>query len=218
MNKTFFRLLAISIATFLVSASAQADETATKLPSSDKIRRDYQESSERWTVLPMAVQLAFAAAEDRHHFEKLPQNSKITLELSRYLLTEVASNSQQTDKLHRYAVSLVIGKTLTSDEVLNWYVNRVYLGQACYGVVSAASAYFGKTVDTLQLEEIAYLAALPKGPSVYHPLRSHSRALERRNFVLSEMRKAGFISESEAKTAQQSDLAVQVPLDHCRRK
>ena len=76
-------------------------------------------------------------------------------------------------------------------------------------------AYFGKSVDELSLEESAYLAALPKGPNLFHPVRSYDRAVERRNFVLSQMLKAGFISDDEAAAASQTDITVRGPLGRC---
>lgn len=76
-------------------------------------------------------------------------------------------------------------------------------------------AYFGRPVVDLKLEEIAYLAALPKAPVHFHPVRSYDRAVERRNFVLSEMLEAGFISDDEAESAIQTALIVSVPLERC---
>ncbi|KIN70980.1 Transglycosylase domain protein [Sulfitobacter noctilucae] len=79
-------------------------------------------------------------------------------------------------------------------------------------------AYFGKSIDDLKLEEIAYLAALPKAPMVYHPVRSYERAVDRRDFVLSEMLEAGFISSDEAESAIQTALVVREPLEQCKQE
>jgi penicillin-binding protein 1A len=76
-------------------------------------------------------------------------------------------------------------------------------------------AYFGKTVEDLTTEEAAYLAALPKAPAHFHPIRSYDRALERRNFVLAEMQRAGFLSKTEAAQARQTDLFTKNPLGRC---
>jgi len=75
--------------------------------------------------------------------------------------------------------------------------------------------YFGKSAADLNLEEIAYLAALPKAPSLFHPVRSRDRAIERRDFILMEMRNAGFISGDETDRAMQTALNVHDPLVRC---
>ncbi len=111
--------------------------------------------------------------------------------------------------------SIAIGEALSHYEVLDWYGNQVFLGQSCFGFAGAAIAYFGKPIEDLRLEETAYLAALPKAPMLFHPVRSSDRAVERRNFVLSEMSKAGFVSEREAESARQTPLVVNRPLVSC---
>ncbi|MEM7242371.1 MAG: transglycosylase domain-containing protein [Pseudomonadota bacterium] len=113
------------------------------------------------------------------------------------------------------ALSFVIGEALSHDEVLNWYVNQIFLGQSCFGAPGAAIAYFGRPIVDLKFEEIAYLAALPKAPVLFHPVRSYELAIERRNFVLSEMLESGFISNDEAETAIQTALIVRLPLERC---
>ncbi|MBR9848155.1 MAG: hypothetical protein GYB27_02020 [Rhodobacteraceae bacterium] len=99
---------------------------------------------------------------------------------------------------------------------MNWYVKQIFLGQNCFGILGAALAYFGKLIDDLRLEEIAYLAALPKSPIHFHPVRSYERAVERRNFVLAEMLKAGFISHYEAESGVQTAFIVSHPLERCK--
>ncbi|AUQ62975.1 transglycosylase domain-containing protein [Phaeobacter inhibens] len=199
-----------SIFMIIVAASAaRGDNTAPELPSPDHIRDHYQESATNWPTIPRTALMAFVAAEDRRFFEKPPQISTITQQIGRWY------PQPGKGKLQRVALSFVIGEALTHDEVLNWYVNQIFLGQTCFGLPSAAMAYFGKPVEDLRLEEIAYLAALPKAPMLFHPVRSYDRAVERRNFVLSEMLKGGFISEHEAESAINTALVVIQPLEPC---
>ena len=88
------------------------------------------------------------------------------------------------------------------------YLNEIFLGQGSYGVAAASLNYFGKSLADLDLAQIAYLAALPKGPSNYHPVRNRERAIERRNWVLERMQENGYISENEMKEAQAKDIEV----------
>ncbi|WP_025050864.1 transglycosylase domain-containing protein [Sulfitobacter noctilucae] len=186
--------------------------TEPQLPSTDQIRQRYQELARSWPTIPSVALLAFVAAEDRFFFERPPQNSTVTRQIGRWYLYPRAG------KLQRVALSFVIGEALSHDEVINWYVNQVFLGQTCFGIPGASMAYFGKSIDDLKLEEIAYLAALPKAPMVYHPVRSYERAVDRRDFVLSEMLEAGFISSDEAESAIQTALVVREPLEQCKQE
>ena len=94
-------------------------------------------------------------------------------------------------------------------------MNRVFLGQGCSGVAGAAEAYFGKPVAALAVQEVAYLAILPKAPVVFHPERAGDKALERRNWLLGEMAEAGLIPADVAETAVDLPLGVQEPLGTC---
>lgn len=205
-------LLHILPAVILITVAAPAakgDDTEPELPSRDQIREFYQESTVDWPTIPRIALLAIVAAEDRLFFERPPQFSTITRQIgSWYVLPG-------TGKLQRVARSIVIGEALSHDEILNWYVNRIFLGQTCFGLPNASLAYFGKPVEELRLEEIAYLAALPKAPMLFHPVRSYDRAVERRDFVISEMLKASYISEREAESAIEMPLIVTNPLGRC---
>ena len=198
-----------AIMTITSVTCSYGDEAPSELPTPEQIRSYYQENAPQWPTIPRPVLLAFVAAEDRYFFDKPPQNSTITRQIGNWHLLPRAGRMQ------KIALSFVIGETLSHDEVLNWYTNKIFLGQTCFGVAGAATAYFGKSVEELNLEEAAYLAALPKAPMHFDPVRSYDRAIERRNFVLAEMEKAGFISESEATEAAQTDLTVRDPLERC---
>ncbi|WP_099827319.1 penicillin-binding protein 1A [Oceaniglobus indicus] len=96
--------------------------------------------------------------------------------------------------------------TLPKDKILELYLNEIFLGQNSFGVAAAAQTYFNKTLSDLKPEEAAYLAALPKAPSTYHPVRAKERAISRRNFVLREMFENGYITEDEYRTARVEPL------------
>ena len=90
---------------------------------------------------------------------------------------------------------------LTKEQILEIYLNQIFLGRNAYGVQAAARAYFNKDVRELSLAEFAYLAILPKAPSNYDPVRHRDRALERRNWVLGEMARNGFITAAQRAAA-----------------
>ena len=97
---------------------------------------------------------------------------------------------------------------LTKQQILELYLNQIFLGRNAYGVEAAAQAYFGKSVDQLDLAQMAYLAILPKAPSTYDPIRRTQRALGRRDYVLRQMAANGYISEAERAAAAASPLAA----------
>ena len=89
----------------------------------------------------------------------------------------------------------------TKDHILELYLNEIYLGQGSYGVASASMAYFNKAMNELTLDEMAFLAALPKAPNNYHPIRKAEAAKNRRDWVLSRMADDGYITPDEAQQA-----------------
>jgi penicillin-binding protein 1A len=111
-------------------------------------------------------------------------------------------------KLKEAVLAQRIEKTFSKDQILELYLNEIFLGMNSYGAAAAALNYFGKSLNDLSLEEAAYLAALPKGPNNYHPFRQTKRAIERRNWVLQQMFQNGYISEAEMKEAQAKPLKV----------
>jgi penicillin-binding protein 1A len=111
-----------------------------------------------------------------------------------------------TRKIREAFLARRIESALSKEQILELYLNQIYLGRNAYGVQAAARAYFNKDVGQLNLAESAFLAILPKSPSNYDPDRHHERALQRRNFVLAEMLRNGFI------TPAQHDEAVATPL------
>ena len=109
-------------------------------------------------------------------------------------------------KIKEAFLAIRIEQLLSKDEILELYLNKIYLGYRAYGVGAAAQVYFGKPVDQLSLSEMAMIAGLPKAPSTFNPLYSHARALSRRNVVLARMLDQNYI------TQQQYDAARNTPL------
>ncbi|MBJ3815008.1 peptidoglycan glycosyltransferase/peptidoglycan DD-transpeptidase MrcA [Shimwellia pseudoproteus] len=100
-------------------------------------------------------------------------------------------------KIKEAFLAVRIEQLLTKDEILELYLNKIYLGYRAYGVGAAAQVYFGKPVDQLTLSEMAMIAGLPKAPSTFNPLYSLDRATARRNVVLSRMRDEGYITAAQ---------------------
>lgn len=109
-------------------------------------------------------------------------------------------------KIKELILSSRIEETLSKEDILELYMNEIFLGQNSFGVAAAAQTYFNKTLAELEAHEAAYLAALPKAPSTYHPVRAKDRAVERRNFVLREMYENGYLTETAYQSARAEPL------------
>ncbi|TKI05012.1 peptidoglycan glycosyltransferase/peptidoglycan DD-transpeptidase MrcA [Martelella alba] len=109
-------------------------------------------------------------------------------------------------KIKEAFLAIRIEQLLTKDEIIELYLNKIYLGYRAYGVGAAAQVYFGKDVNQLTLGEMAVIAGLPKAPSTFNPLYSHTRALARRNFVLSRMLDENYITREQYDQARNSPL------------
>jgi penicillin-binding protein 1A len=131
--------------------------------------------------------------------------STITQQLSRNLyLGHSDRNIFDTinRKIREFMTAVQLEQTFTKDEILEFYLNVVYFGRGAYGIASASQAYFGKAPADLTLGEVATLIAVLKGPGYYDPTGRHpERALNRRNTVLSQMLKYGYITEDQAAEA-----------------
>ena len=125
--------------------------------------------------------------------------STITMQVARnFFLTR---DKTIIRKIKEIFISYHIEQLLTKDEILELYVNRIYLGQRAYGVGAAAQVYYGKSVNELTLPEMAVIAGLPKAPSTLNPITSARRAIARRNIVLLRMREVGYISNEQYQKA-----------------
>lgn len=130
--------------------------------------------------------------------------STITMQVARnFYLTRKKTYLR---KLYEIFLAINIEQKLSKQEILELYLNKIYLGHRAYGVGAAARVYYGKTLDELTLPEIAMIAGLPKAPSAYNPLSNPPRALARRNYVLGRMLALGYI------TPEQHAAAVEAPI------
>ena len=181
--------------------------------------------------MPTRVTQAFLAAEDRNFFthngvdvggvsramaknvfnllrgKRFEGGSTITQQVAKNLLL----NNERTvgRKLKEVILARRLESSLPKEQILELYLNDIYLGYRSYGVGAAAFNYFGKSLDQLSLSEMAFLAALPKGPENYRPSNHKAAAIARRNWVLGEMAKAGWVTREEAAAAMQDDLVIQ---------
>ncbi|PHM25678.1 peptidoglycan glycosyltransferase/peptidoglycan DD-transpeptidase MrcA [Xenorhabdus ehlersii] len=105
-------------------------------------------------------------------------------------------------------LAIKIEQLLTKDEILELYLNKIYLGYRAYGVGAAAHVYFGKSVNELTLGEMAMIAGLPKAPSTFNPLYSYDRAISRRNVVLGRMLEEGYITRRQYDEAREEKLVA----------
>jgi len=195
----------------------------------------YLEPVRRITVsldrIPENVRNAFIAVEDRrftsHHgvdwhafgrafFRNATSlgvregASTLTMQVARsaFIGGDEYSDRSFGRKLIELRLAPRIEAALTKDQILELYLNLIYLGDDTYGVEAASRHYFGKSVDRLTLAEAAMLAGMPRAPSVYDPREHPDRAIERRNLVLSLMAREGFITTATAEKASDQRLRV----------
>ena len=167
------------------------------------------------SVIPKKVINAFISAEDKdfyNHFgidlmatlralitnvknigtnKRLIGASTITQQVAKNFL--LSSEMSYERKIKEAILAIRIERAFTKNEILELYLNEIYLGFKSYGVAAAALNYFDKSLDKLDLSEAAFLAALPKAPNNYNPIYKKKEAIIRRNWVLSQMSKNGFI-------------------------
>ncbi len=131
--------------------------------------------------------------------EKTIGGSTITQQLARnFFLT---SEKTFTRKIKEVFLALKIERQLKKDQILELYLNKIFLGYRAYGVGAAAQVYYGKSIAQLSLAQCAMIAALPKAPSRINPIKSPERAMERRNYILNRMIELDYISQSDFETA-----------------
>ena len=166
-------------------------------------RRFYDHNGLDWHGVLRAVARNFSAGGIRQGF------STITM--------QVAHNSFLQDRYHgrslrrkliELRISRLLESQLTKDQILEHYLNVIYLGNGVNGIEAASRDLFGKNTTQLTLSEGALLAGLPKAPSAYTPRRNPSRAVQRRNVVLSLMADQGYITKTQAQVATKSKLQI----------
>lgn len=163
--------------------------------------------------IPDLIKNAFISAEDKNFYEhpgydmrgilaalvdavqsrgkRIRGASTITQQVMKNFLLDRSRRAER--KVKEIILATRIERSLTKEQILELYLNEIFLGQNSYGVTAASQTYFNKTLDELAPHEAAFLAALPKAPSDYHPVREKERLLERRNYVLKEMFQNGYL-------------------------
>jgi penicillin-binding protein 1A len=181
--------------------------------------------------IPQKLINAFVSAEDKHFFEhsgldflgilrsiiknlenigtgKRPQGaSTITQQVARLFLIK-NNEISYLRKIKEAILSFRIESVLSKPQILELYLNQIYLGMGSYGVAAAAKIYFDKTVDELTLSECSYLASLAKGANNYHPWRHRKAAIARRNWAIQRQREDGFITPEEADQALEEEFKI----------
>jgi penicillin-binding protein 1A len=179
--------------------------------------------------IPEQMIQAFLAAEDDRFFEhpgvdyqgilraaaqllltgeRRQGGSTITMQVARNFF--LSSERTYTRKLNEIFLALKIERFLTKQEILELYLNKIYLGQRAYGVGAAALVYYGRPVDKLKLPEIAMIAGLPKAPSKINPVSNPERALNRRNYVLRRMLELDLISQEGYEAAKAEAISAEL--------
>lgn len=132
--------------------------------------------------------------------------STITMQVARNFF--LSSEKTFTRKINEALLAFKIEHALSKDEILELYINHIFLGQRAYGFAAAAQIYFGKPLAKINVAEAAMLAGLPKAPSAYNPVVNPSRAKARQLYVLGRMKTLGYISDQEYLQAKSQRLVV----------
>jgi penicillin-binding protein 1A len=132
--------------------------------------------------------------------------STITQQVAKNFL--LSSDQTVERKLKEAILAIRIERAFTKEQILELYLNEIYLGVGAYGVAAAAQSYWDKALNELTLADCAYLATLPKAPSNYDPFRYHDRAVARRNWVIDRVVENGFATKDEGETAKAQPLGV----------
>lgn len=177
--------------------------------------------------VPPLMKQAFIAAEDDRFYEhpgvdwqgvlraalnlaltgkKSQGASTITMQVAKNFF--LSPEKTYTRKLREMFLALKIERELTKDQILELYLNKIYLGHRAYGVGAAAQVYYGTDIGHLTLPQIAMIAGLPKAPSGYNPIVNPERAWIRRNYVLDRMHELGYIDDTTWKAAREAPLTA----------
>ncbi len=132
--------------------------------------------------------------------------STITMQVARNFY--LSSEKTFTRKIYEVLLASEIERTLTKNQILELYLNQIYLGKRAYGFAAAAQTYFGKEIQQITLAEAAMLAGLPKAPSANNPASNLRRATARQHYVLGRMEKLGLINQRQAEAAKREKITV----------
>jgi penicillin-binding protein 1A len=183
------------------------------------------------SFVPKRVIEAFTSAEDKNFYnhpgidpsgiaraavkdvfnvfqhKRLEGASTITQQVAKNMLLN--SEVKFSRKIREAILAVRLDATFSKEKILELYLNEIYLGENSYGVAAAALNYFGKSLDQLDVAEVAFLASLPKAPSEFDPVRNHKAAFDRRNWVIGQMMENGYITPDEARDARAEPLVTQ---------
>jgi penicillin-binding protein 1A len=179
--------------------------------------------------IPELVKQAFVAVEDKRFYDHFGVDpirivgsliadiksqsldegaSTLTMQLANNAFIENPREKSGERKLQQAALAIQLEREYTKDEILTFYLNRIFFGESSFGIQAAAKTYFGKELKDLQIDEIALLAGLPQAPSGYDPYVHPDQAKDRRAIVLGVMKNAGLITQAEC------DQAKEAPFTH----
>ena len=176
--------------------------------------------------IPPLLREAFISAEDRYFYQHQGFNPLAMVSAARDAIVSRGRNTRGAStitqqvmknfllssdrtierKIREIILAFRVEQTLSKDEILELYLNEIFLGQNSFGVTAAAQTYFNKTLEELTVEEMAFLESLPQAPSEYHPVRARARVTERRNWILGQMAENGYITREEADAARARPL------------
>src|SRR5438093_4432960 len=181
----------------------------------------------RMEEVPALMKQAILAAEDERFYQhtgvdyhgvlraaysnlvsggKTQGASTITMQVARNFF--LSREKTLTRKLYEALLAFKIENSLSKDQILEIYINQIYLGQRAYGFGAAAQVYFGKTLPQLNAAEIAMLAGLPKAPSSFNPVINPKRAKQRQLYVLRRIRQPAFLDDQQSEGAPQTPISL----------
>ena len=140
--------------------------------------------------------------------------STITMQVARNVY--LSSEKTYTRKIYEILLTFKLEHLLTKDQILEIYMNQIFLGNRAYGFAAAAEAYFGKPLKDLTIAEAAMLAGLPKAPSAYNPISNPKRARSRQLHIIERMEENGFITAEQAVAAKKQELKVKTNSDNSK--
>ncbi|HYE64807.1 MAG TPA: PBP1A family penicillin-binding protein, partial [Pyrinomonadaceae bacterium] len=138
--------------------------------------------------------------------DRVEGGSTLTQQLAKNLFLSREQTIKR--KLNEWVLALQIERYYTKDQIMEMYANHIFLGAGAYGIEAGAQTFFGKHVKEVTLEEAALLAGIPKAPGQYSPTVNPQAAKERRNLVLDQMAKNGFVSQAEAEAAKAKPIKL----------
>ena len=140
--------------------------------------------------------------------------STITMQVARNVY--LSSEKTFTRKIYEILLTFKLEHLLTKDQILEIYMNQIYLGNRAYGFAAASEAYFGKPLKSVSIAEAAMLAGLPKAPSAYNPISNPKRARARQLYIIERMEENGFITAQDAMVAKKEEVKIRSGQDNTR--